>query len=297
MKRAAIVVAVLGMCAWSFGQANDKPASQTAPAGQTAGQAGQAAGQAAAPQGKRPPKVNSQEEFTAYKAAMALTDAAAQEKAADDFAAKYPESELRPLVYKAVMQRYQQANNGDKMVEMARKVLTIDADDPEALVAVAQVGAEQTRDTDLDKDQKFAEAKKNADRALITIDTDVPASGYPPEQLATYKNFLRSEAYFVLGTLSFKAKNWTDAETSLRKSIDALPQQPDVIAVYRLAVALDMQNKIPDALKVAAQAVDLTKDRPDSPAGKAAREEQDRLNKLNGGTGPAPAATPATPKG
>ena len=122
MTRAAIVVAVLGMCTWSFGQANDKPASQTAPAGQTAGQAGQAAGQAAAPQGKRPPKVNSQEEFTAYKAAMALTDAAAQEKAADDFAAKYPESELRPLVYKAVMQRYQQANNGDKMVEMARKV-------------------------------------------------------------------------------------------------------------------------------------------------------------------------------
>ena len=124
---------------------------------------------------------------------------------------------------------------------------------------MAQVGAEQTRDTDLDKDQKFAEAKKNADRALITIDTDVPASGYPPEQLATYKNFLRSEAYFVLGTLSFKAKNWMDAETSLRKSIDALPQQPDVIAVYRLAVALDMQNKIPDALKVAARAVDLTR--------------------------------------
>ena len=196
------------------------------------------------------------------------------------------------------MQRNQQANNGDKMVEMARKVLTIDPDDPEALVAVAQVGAEQTRDTDLDKDQKFAEAKKNAERALITIDTDVPSSGYPPEQLATYKNFLRSEAYFVLGTLSFKAKNWTDAETNLRKSIDALPQQPDVIAVYRLAVALDMQNKIPDALKVAAQAVDLTKDRPDSPAGKAAREEQDRLNKLNGGTAPVPAATtPATPKG
>jgi len=299
MKRTAIVVAVLGMCAWSFGQGNDKPAAQTAPAGQAASPAtGQAAGQAAAPQGKRPPKVNSQEEFTAYKAAIALTDAAAQEKAADEFAAKYPESELRPLLYKAVMQRYQQANNGDKMVEMARKVLTIDADDPEALVAVAQVGAEQTRDTDLDKDQKFAEAKKNAERALITIDTDVPASGYPPEQLATYKNFLRSEAYFVLGTLSFKAKNWTEAETSLRKSIDALPQQPDVIAVYRLAVALDMQNKIPDALKVAAQAVDLTKDRPDSPAGKAAREEQDRLNKLNGGTAPAPAATtPATPKG
>jgi tetratricopeptide (TPR) repeat protein len=295
MKRAAIVVAVLGavmgMCAAGFAQ-NDKPA---APAGQAASQpAGQAAGQTAAtPPGKRPPKVNSQEEFTAYKAAVAMTDPAAEEKSADEFAVKYPDSELRPLIYKNVMQRYQSANNGDKMVAMAKKILTIDPDDPEALVAVAQVDVEQTRDADIDKDERYAEAKKNAERSLVTVDTDVPTSGYPPEQLAAYKGFLRSQAYFVLGTMSFKAKNWPDAEANLRKSIDALPQSPDVIAVYRLAVSLDMQNKIPEALKTVQQAVDLTKDRPDSPAGKAAREEQDRLTKLSSGTAP---GQPAAPK-
>ena len=292
MKRAAMVVAVLGMCVASFAQSNNKPAAQSAPAGQAAGQtAGQAA--AATPPGKRPPQAKTQPEMEAYTAARGLTDAAAQEKAADDFAAKFPDSELRPLVYKMVMQRYQAANNGDKMVEMAKKVLAIDADDPEALVAVAQVEAESTRETDLDKDQKYAEAKKFAERSLVTVDTDVPTSGYPAEQLAAYKGFLRSQAYFVLGTMSFKAKNWTDAEANLRKSIDALPQQPDVIAVYRLAVALDMQNKVPDALKVVQQAVDLTKDHPDSPAGKAAREEQDRLTKLSSGTAP---GQPTAPK-
>ena len=92
MKRAAIVVAVLTMCAWSFGQSTDKPAAQNPPAGQAA----QPAAQASAPAGKRPPKVNSQEEFNAYKTTAALTDAAALEKGSDDFAAKYPESELRP---------------------------------------------------------------------------------------------------------------------------------------------------------------------------------------------------------
>lgn len=290
MKRAAIVIAVLGMCAASFGQSASKPAGQNPPAGQAA----QPAGQTAAPQGKRPPKVNSQEEFTAYKAAMGVTDPAAQEKAADDFATKYPESELRPLLYKAVMQRYQQANNADKMLDTAKKILAVDGDDPEALVGVAQVIAERTRDTDLDRDQRLAEAKKNAEHALETIDTDIPSSGYPPEQLATYKAFLRSEAYAVLGKLSSDAKNWTDAETNLRKSIDAFPQQVDSIAVLRLAVALDMQNKIPEALKYANQAVDLTKDHPDSGAGKAARAEQDRLTKLNVGT--APGQTTAPPK-
>jgi len=290
MKRAAMMVAVLGVCAWSFGQSNAKPAGQNPPAGQAA----PATGQAAAPAGKRPPKVNSQEEFTAYKAAAALTDPEALEKAANEFAAKYPDSELRPLLYRSAMQRYQAANNGDRMLEMGKKVLAIDADDPEALVGTAQVIAERTRDTDLDRDQRLAEAKKDAERALETIETDIPTSGYPPEQLAAYKGFLRSEAYAVLGKLASDTKNWPEAEANLRKSIDAFPQQPDAIAVLRLAVALDMQNKIPEGLKFANQAVDLTKDHPDSGAGKAARAEQDRLMKLN--VGPAPGQTATPPK-
>jgi tetratricopeptide (TPR) repeat protein len=284
MKRAAIIIAVLGMCSWSFGQSSDKPA-----AGQTAPPAGQAA-PATAPQGKRPPAAKTQPEFDAYKAAMAQTDPAALEKAADDFAAKFPDSELRVLLYTAAVQRYQQANNADKMMDMGRKVLGIDPDDPAALVGVAQALAERTRDTDLDKDQRLAEAKKDAERAIITVDTDVPSSGYPPEQLAAYKGFLRSEAYAILGKLASDGKNWPEAEANLRKSIDALPQQPDPVAIFRLAVALDMQNKVPEALKFANQAVDLPKDRPDSGVGKAAREEQDRLTKLNSGT--APGTTP-----
>ena len=274
MKRAAIVIAVLGMCASSLAQ--DKAATQSAPAGQTA----------AAPQGKRPPAAKTQPEFDAYKAALPLTDAAATEKAADDFAAKFPDSELRVVLYKSAMQKYQASNNGDKMLEMAQKALTLDPDDPDALVGVAQVLAERTRDTDLDKDQKLAEAKKDAGRALVTVDTDVPTAGYPPEKIDQFKRYMKSEAYAVLGTLATNAKSWPEAETDLRKSIEVFPEQVDSVAVLRLAVALDMQNKIPDALKFANQAVDLTKDRPDSAAGKAARAEQDRLTKLSSGSAP-----------
>ena len=163
MKRRAIItiIAVFGIAAVSFGQS--KPATQTAPAGQ-----------AAAPAGKRPPQAKTQPEFDAYKAAAAITDPAAQEKAADDFAAKFPDSELRPLLYKSVLHAYQQANNGDKMLAMSQKVLTFDPDDPEALLGVAQVLAERTRETDVDKDQRLAEARKDAQRALVTVDTDIP---------------------------------------------------------------------------------------------------------------------------
>jgi tetratricopeptide (TPR) repeat protein len=279
MKRAAIVIAMLGVSVWSFAQST--PAGQSAPAAQTSGQT---AGQAAAPAGKRRPQAKTQEEFKAYNDAVALTDPAAQEKAAGDFATKFPDSELRPLLYKAVMHAYQQANNSDKMIAMSEKVLSYDPDDPEALLGVSQVLAERTRDTDLDKDQKLADAVKNAQRALVTVDTDIPSAGYPPDQLTAFKGFIRSEAYAILGTIDFNKKAWTDAEGNLRKSIDAFPQQVDPIAVFRLSVALDMQSKYPEALKYANQAVELTKE--GSNAGDAARKEKDRLTQLSGGGAP-----------
>jgi tetratricopeptide (TPR) repeat protein len=275
MKRAATIIAMLGVSAWGLAQSSEKPAAQSAPAGQAA---------PTAPVGKRPPQAKTQPEFDAYKAAAGLTDAGAQEKAANDFATKFPDSEVRPLLYKAVMHSYQQANNSDKMMEMAQKVLTFDADDPEALLGVAQVLAERTRDTDLDKDQRLAEARKNAQRALVTVETDVPSTGYPPEQLNAFKGFLRSDAYAILGTLDFNAKAWADAEGNLRKSIDAFPQQVDPVAVFRLSVALDMQNKYQEALKFADQAVDLTKE--GTNAGDAARKEKDRLTQLLGSAAP-----------
>ena len=280
MRLAAIGGAVLMISTWGLGlnaqsnaQSGDKAAAQSAPGGQ-----------AAAPAGKRRPMAKTQEEFAAFNAANALTDAAAQEKAANDFAVKFPDSELRVLIYKSVMHGYQQANNLDKMMEMSQKVLGYDADDPEALIIAAQVLAERTRDTDLDKADRLAEARKDAQRALVTVDTDVPSAGYAPEQLTAYKSFIRSEAYEISGTLDYNAKAWGDAETNLKKSIEAYPQQVDPIAVFRLSVALDMQNKYPEALKYANQAVDSTKE--GTPAGDAARKEKDRLTQLTGSGAP-----------
>jgi tetratricopeptide (TPR) repeat protein len=278
MKRAAIIFTMLGISAWGLAQSSEKPAAQSAPAGQ-------AAGQAVAPVGKRPPQAKTLPEFDAYKAAVALTDAAALEKAANDFATKFPDSELRSLLYKAVMGSYQQANNADKMMDMAQKVLSFDADDPDALLGAAQGLAERTRDTDLDKDQRLAEARKDAQRALVTVDTDVPTAGVAADRLSAYKANVRSQAYYVLGTIDYNKNAWAEAEGNLRKSIDAYPESVDPVTVLRLSLALDQQNKYPEALKYASQAVDLTKE--GTNAGDAARKEKDRLTQLTSGAPPA----------
>ena len=274
MKRAAMTIVVLALASGAFAQqpaTKDQPAAQSAPA-QPA-------------QGKRPPQAKTQPEFDAYKAAAANQDPAALMKAADDFATKFPDSELRVILYKTAMRGFQQVNDGDNMIEAGRKVLKIDPDDPEALVGVAEVLAERTRDTDLDKDQRLDEAMKLAQRATETIDTDIAVpAGTPQDKIDAYKGFLRSTAYSIMGTIQYNRNKYPDAENFYRKSIDAYPSQPDPVAVLRLALSLDKQNKYPEALKEANHAVELTQD--GTPAGKLARQEKDRLVQLTGGSTP-----------
>ncbi|MGA3196656.1 MAG: hypothetical protein ABSD39_16785, partial [Terriglobales bacterium] len=262
------------------------PVQGTAPAPGTA----PAQGTATQPAVKRPPQAKTQPEFDAYKAAAATTDAAAQEKASDDFALKYPDSELRVLLYKNVMHLYQNANNAEKTEAVGRKVLAIDPNDPDALTTVAEVIAERTRDSDLDKDQRYAEGMKMAEKALETIDTDVAVpAGTPQDKIDAYKSGMRSQAYSTMGAIEYNRNNFVAAQTDFQKAIDAFPSQPYAPDVLRLALSLDKQQKYEEALKIANRAVELTQD--NTAIGSSARRERERLQQLTGGV-PAQAQTP-----
>jgi tetratricopeptide (TPR) repeat protein len=288
MKRAAVILGIVSFAVWAAASSS----AQTAQNPPAAGQAAPAAGTTAAPAAKRPPQAKTQPEFDAYNAAAAnKTDPAALEKAADDFATKFPDSELRILLYQNAMRLYQSANNFEKMEAMGRKVLTFDGDNPEALVMVAEVIAERTRDSDIDKDQRLGEAATMAKKATETVDTDVQVpAGTPQEKIDAYKSYLRSSAYSSLGTIEFKKENYPAAQDFLQKSIDAFPSSPDPAVVLRLALALDKQQKYPEALKVANRAVDISKDIPAilTPA----QRERDRLQQLTGGAAPAQPQSP-----
>jgi len=289
MKRTAVILAVLSIALCAAAQNSGQPAQQTPPA---AGQAAPAQG--ATPPAKHPPQAKTQAEFDAYNVVVKNTDPAAFEKAADDFATKFPDSELRVLLYKAALRNYQSVNNGEKTEAMGRKVLSFDGDDPEALVMVAEVIAERTRDTDLDKDQRYDEATKMALKATSTVDTDVNVPpGTPQDKLDAYKGLLRSNAYSIVGTIAYKKENYPAAQENLQKSIDAYPAQLDPVVVLRLALSLDKQQKYPEALKVANHAVEVAQAQNNATVVTVAQRERDRLQQLTGGAPPAqPASQP-----
>jgi hypothetical protein len=277
MKRTAIMTAalacgLLGLAQLGLAQAASKDAKKdTAPAPAPA-----------APAGKHLPQAKTQPEFDAYQAAMNNTTPETTEKAAEDFATKFPDSEIKILIYKQAMRSYQSANNADKTVDMGRKALALDGDDPEVLVDVAQALAERTRSSDLDKDQRYAEAQKYAEKSLQTVDTDlIVTPGTPQEKIDQFKGYLRSTAYGIMGAIYYNKDTKADyatAEDYLRKSIAALPSQPDPVAQLRLAIALDKQEHYSDALTEANKTVQMTQ--AGTVVGDAARREQSRLQTL-----------------
>jgi len=272
-----------------------------APFGRAVGQSQTAAptGQQAAHQtsGKPPVQAKNQAEYQAYQAAVANTqNPEVLEKAADDFATKFPDSDLRVLLYRTAMNSYQNSGNSQKMMDMGLKVLAIDKDDPEALIGVSEVLQEHTSPTDLDAAARAKQAISLSQHALETVDTDlnVPA-GSPTDKIEAYKKYLRATALATIGTVQYKQEQYADAEVNLRKSIDVDPSNPDPVIILRLALALDQQKKYADALQQANRAVELTQETAE--VGKLARNERDRLVIETGGSA-APAATshPQTPE-
>lgn len=242
------------------------------------------------PAGKRPPQAKTQQEYKDYNADYALSGGATFEKAANDFAAKYPQSELREYLYSKAMHEYQNENNSGKMLAMGEKVLALDADNSIALVLTATVLADSLSDADQDRDQKIAEIKKNSQHALETVDSSFsPPANATPEQIAAYKTTLQSMAHSALGIMELKTGEDASAEKNLRTAADLNKTQPDPYIWYHLALAQDhlatattdkqqQQKKYVEALASVNQALQYTASNPD--LGRLAQGERERLQKL-----------------
>lgn len=275
----------------SGGQGQQQPAngqsSQTAqPAQSTQGQP--TVTQAAGP---HPPQAKTPQEMTDYTAAASKLDVKDMSQAADEFAVKYPQSELKWMLYQQVMLKAQDANDADVAIDMGRKSIQANPDNALSLAIVAAVISERTHETDLDKAEKETEATKDANHALETAGTMQVAASATPEQVESVRNQVRAFALGALGTLAFNDQKNDQAIDYFRKAM-ALPVPPDPLNGLRLAVALDKTQKYQDALET------LNKVMPTAPDAyqPMLKQEHDRLVKLTGGTpaaGTPPAGAPA----
>ena len=288
MKFVVTLMVVLLASTLALGQdsANKTPApAQGAPSGATV----------PAPAVQHQPQAKSKEEFDAYNAAAAKTDPAQLDAAADEFAQKFPNSELKELLYVRAMNLYQQQNNSGKIIATGRKAIALNHTNPVSLVAVASALVMDTRESDLDRDNRYAEAAKDAQTALDNIETGLMVPpGVQPAQIAAAKANLRSISYDTLGVIAMNKKDYAAAEQSFQKAADLMKDQPDAVVYLRLSVAQDNEKKYPEALDSANKAVQYAQE--GSAEKNLAKQQQARLQKLiaekAGSTTPAPQQPP-----
>jgi len=250
----------------------------------------------APPQAAKPtPHAKTKPEFDDFKAASATTGGAAMEAAADSFASKYPDSDLRGELYLRAMHEYQTENQGPKSLSMAEMVLKFDPENPVALVITATALSNQLPDSssnehsgDLESksDPSIAEIKKNANLALQTIDTSFNApAGATPEQVAGFKAMLKAMAHSAIGVADLKTGDDAGAETELKASVNLNKMRPDPYTWYQLALAQDHLKKYADALASANEGLKYANS--DPTVTKLLQDEQAKLTRLTSGSQPA----------
>ena len=282
------------------------PAAQPATPTQSTPPPAQAApgpASAQAPAAYKAPQAKTKEEYEAYKTAAALTNPEQVLAAAEQFAQKFPDSELKGLLYVQAMNGFAQQNRSDKEIEAGRKAIAIDPHDPNPLIHVASALVESTRDNDLDKDQRYAEAKQDAQAAIDNIDSGLHIpSGVSEAQIQTVKNSILALAYETLGVIAMQKQDFTTAETDFQKAIEVSRAEPMARVYLRLSVAQDNEKKYAEALVNANKALQYSQQ--GSVEQTLAKQQQGRLQKLVGegaepsvpapGATPPPATTPAT---
>lgn len=241
------------------------------------------------------PQAKTKEEFAAYQAVTTTADPAAALKAADDFAQKYPQSDLRYILYSQLLQKAYAGNQADSVIDIGHKVLVIEPDDALALIMVATTLSETTHDTDLDKDEKFSEAMKDADKGIKNITAGTGIVVMPqmdPERLAKAKRELTAMGHASMGYIELNRQNYGLSEQHFKDAIAANPQRPDETNYMRLAVAQDKQAHYVDAMASSDKAMQLAQADNNSSVADLAKNEKDRLTKLMAS---APKAATTTP--
>jgi tetratricopeptide (TPR) repeat protein len=235
----------------------------------------------AAPVAYSRPQAGSEQERDDYLAASNAARGADLEAAAEGFAARYPESELRVYLYAQTMQQYQVENNASRVLAAAEKVLAINPNHSVALALSALALADSLEANDPDRGRKVEEIKRRGSRAIHGVQTGfVPPASATVEQAAQYRRALQSMAYSATGIMKLKTGDDAGAEKDLVTAMALNKARPDPSLWYHLALAQDHRRQYSAALNSVEQALQLASSNPELQ--KLAEIEHDRLSGLAG---------------
>jgi len=240
--------------------------------------AGLAGQDSTSPANAHRPVAKSQQEYQDYRVAAGAPTGSALERAAADFAQKYPSSELRLPLYLKSLRQYQRENDSAGILSAGETVLALDPADELALVLTSTVLADSLTADDPQRDKKVGSISDRTAHALRLLDAAKAPASANPDPMALYRTTLRATAYSALGLMKLKTGDDAGAEKDLRAGAALAELRPDPYIWYHLALAQDHRKKYHSALYSVEQAMQLASANPQLQ--RLAEAEHERLNKL-----------------
>ena len=238
---------------------------------------------------QKQPAPKSKGEAEAYNAVVTAMDPDARIKAAEEFLTKYADTELKAPVLFIEAYSYQQKNDYEKMIVYGERTLEADSKHYGAMLMLAKVIAQRTREFDLDREEKLTRAEKYAKTAMDLLkDAPKPSPQVTDEQWAEGKREYMAQAHQALGFAAAVRKNFDGAISELKLAIDEVP---DPVAMVRLAQVYNQAGKPDDALGLLEKVMAMQNLHP--AIRQFAQAEKVRATQLkSGGTKPASSQTP-----
>lgn len=212
MKK-SLVALVLILTAAAFAQDGQQPAQQNP---------------SAQPQQQKK-VIKDPAEYNAYITAVNQQQPAQKAQAFEAFLQQYPNSVMKLDALEALMASYQQANDPQKMIDAANRLLQADPTNLRALVVLTFYNRSQGTA------QGMQAAGEYGAKGLQALDTAQMPEGTPPADWDKLKAQAKPIFAGAAGMAALQAKNYPEAQKDLLMAVEANPN--DLQNVYPLALS------------------------------------------------------------
>jgi len=192
-------------------------------------------------------KVKSQKELDAVKAMLAAQTPDAKIATVEDLLTKYKDTEFKSIALTQAAQAAQIKGDQIAGLQYANRALEADSKNYQAMLLVAQLSVQGTREFDLDKDEKLGRATKAANDAIAALGTaPKPNPQLADDQWAGIKKDFVAQAHEALGMVAALQKKPDVAITEFKTALDNAAT-PEPGTMVRLASVYDDQGKYDEA--------------------------------------------------
>jgi tetratricopeptide (TPR) repeat protein len=208
------------------------------------------------------PKPKSNKEVEALNALFTAQEPGARIAAAEGLLTKFADTEFKGLALYMATDAAEQANNFEQVMIYGERTVQADPKNFGAMLIMCRNLAANTKEFDLDKEEKLGKAEKYCNSALPLVPNATKMNpAVTDEQWAGVKKDFEGQVHAALGMVAMARKKPDAAITEFQKAMELQPQKDPTVMV-RLATALTDAGKYDEAIALCDEVSAI----PDAPA-------------------------------